>query len=149
MDNEILVAVDGSEHSTKVVSAATDLAKKTSSKILLVSVINPPPQEPEGIRAYEKVENFPDAYAEYLKAITDHLTEKLSKQIQSQSVQHRVVTPSGNPAKEILELADLDKVKSIVIGLKGQHHGIGLIGSLGSVSRRVIENSKVPVLVVP
>ena len=146
--DELLVAVDGSSHSSKVVDSAIGLARKLAAKILLVNVINMPSEEPEGIKEFERIENAPDAYAEYLKDMSDALMEKLSKQVSSSGVDFRVLTPSGNPAKEILEIANLDKVTMIVIGMQGLH-GLGLVESLGSVARRVLEKSKVPVYVVP
>ncbi len=51
-------------------------------------------------------------------------------------------------ADEILNVANVEKVRMIVIGIKGLH-GLAKIRSLGSVTRRVAENAECPVLVVP
>jgi nucleotide-binding universal stress UspA family protein len=69
--NEILVAVDGSKHSFKVVNTACDLAKSLSAGILLVYVMHLPEEEPEGVEEFERVEQYPDAYADYLKELGD------------------------------------------------------------------------------
>jgi len=146
--NEILVAVDGSKHSFKIVDVACEIAKSLSTGIVLVYVMHLQDQEPEGIRAFEKAEQYPDAYADYLQDLGEEVTSKLSDTITKAGVQVRSVTPSGNAAAEILDVAEVDKVKMIVVGVKGLH-GLSRIRSLGSVARRVIENSSVPVLTVP
>jgi len=47
-----------------------------------------------------------------------------------------------------LEYISAQKVFTIVVGMKGLH-GVSRIRSLGSVSRRIVENSTRPVLIVP
>jgi nucleotide-binding universal stress UspA family protein len=132
----------------KVLNYAVYLAKSLSCKILLVSVANIPDSEPDGVSAFEKAENDPDAYAEYLEGVSEEITDKYTDVLQKAGIQSRALTPSGNAAADILEVADEENVKLIVVGLKGLH-GLEKIRSLGSVARRVIENSTRPVVVVP
>ncbi len=146
--DEVLAAVDGSEQSYKVVDTACDFAKSKSAGVLLVYVMKVPSEEPEGVIAFETAEHYPDAYTDYLQQVGAEVTSKLRERIEKTGVKCRVVTPTGNPANEILSIAEIEKSKAIVLGLKGLH-GIGRVRSLGSVARRVIENSKTPVLVVP
>jgi nucleotide-binding universal stress UspA family protein len=146
VDN-ILVAIDGSEHSNRVVDYACNLAKKISAKILLVYVMNPPP-EPEAIEAFERSERYQDAYADYVKALGESVTQKFQERVEKQGLNCTVSMPSGNPAEEIMEIAQIEKPELIVIGLKGLH-GLARFRSLGSISRRVLEHSELPVVVVP
>jgi nucleotide-binding universal stress UspA family protein len=146
--NEILLAVDGSEHSLKVADYASELAKNLSSKILLVCVVNLPSAEPEGIVAFARTESYPDAFGEYLQRLSQEIAKKVSDRLEKSGVESHTITPSGNPAAEILQIAKTRDVKMIVIGLKGLH-GMGRLRSLGSVARRVIEDSTRPVVVVP
>jgi nucleotide-binding universal stress UspA family protein len=146
--DQILVAVDGSKHSFKVVEKGCEQAKASSSSILLVYVMKELVEEPEGIVSYEKSEGYPDAFSDYLQQLGDQITGKLAEKVKEVGIPLRVVTPSGNVAEQILSIANLDKVKMIVIGVKGLH-GLAKIRSLGSVTRRVVENSECPVLVVP
>ena len=53
----------------------------------------------------------------------------------------------GNIANEILSFAKRKKISLIVIGIHGLH-GIGKLKTLGSVSRKVSEQAKCPVLLV-
>jgi len=146
--DKILVAVDGSKHSFNVVDKGCEQAKALSSSILLVYVMKELVVEPEGIVSYEKSEGYPDAFSDYLQQLGDQITDKLAEKIKQAGISFRVVTPSGNVAEQILSVANLDKVKMIVIGVKGLH-GLARIRSLGSVARRVVENAECPVLVVP
>jgi nucleotide-binding universal stress UspA family protein len=146
--NELLVAVDGSDHSAKVVDYASELAKSLTCDILLVSVVHLPSQEPEAIAAFEKAEGYPDAYADYLRRLGDDVTAKLSQRIEKSGVKCRSIVPTGNAASEIVWIAERESAKMIVIGLKGLH-GLAKISSLGSIARRVIENSTKPIVVVP
>jgi nucleotide-binding universal stress UspA family protein len=113
-----------------------------------VTVINPPSTEPEGIVAFETTEGYPDAFAEYLTKVSEEVTRKITEVLENSGVESRAITPSGNPSSEILEIAESEKVNLIVIGLKGLRV-LGRVRSLGSVARRVIEDSTRPVVVVP
>jgi nucleotide-binding universal stress UspA family protein len=146
--DQILVAVDGSKHSFNIVDKGCELAKAFSYSILLVYVTKEHLEEPEGIVSYEKSEGYPDAFSDYLQQLGGQITDKLSEKIKQEGIPFRIDTPSGNVAEQILRAANLDKVKMIVIGVKGLH-GLAKIRSLGSVTRRVVENSECPVLVVP
>jgi nucleotide-binding universal stress UspA family protein len=146
--DQILVAVDGSKHSFTIVDKGCEQAKAFSSSILLVYVMKEYVEEPEGIVAYEKSEGYPDAFSDYLQQMGDQITGQLAEKIKETGIPYRVVTPSGNVADEILNVANVEKVRMIVIGVKGLH-GLAKIRSLGSVTRRVAENADRPVLVVP
>ena len=54
---------------------------------------------------------------------------------------------TGNIAGEILKFAKKKKITLIIIGSQGLH-GIGRLKALGSVSRKVSEFAKCPVLIV-
>ena len=145
---EILVAVDHSQQAFKVVDQACEVAKGLETGIILVYVMSADQSEPEGVAAFEKAEEFPDAFAEYLEDLSEEVTSKLSERIKQAGIPCRAVSPSGNVAGEILEVAKVENAIMIVVGVRGLH-GLARIRSLGSVARRVIENSTIPVLTVP
>jgi nucleotide-binding universal stress UspA family protein len=144
----ILVAVDGSAHSKKVVDFSSDVAKKLSASVTLVYVVKNLPEESPEIVEYERAENFPDAYAEYLRGIGNSVVGKIAKQFEERGVACRPLVEYGNPAERILEVALAGKSEMIIVGLRGLH-GAGRLRSLGSVARRIIENAPCPVIVVP
>jgi nucleotide-binding universal stress UspA family protein len=146
--NELLVAVDGSDHSFEVLNVASDIASKLAAEVLLVYVVQQPAEEPIGIRDYEKAEQYYDAYADYLQNLDEKAISKFSDALKKAGIKFRAITPTGNPAAEILNITELEKPMMIVLGVKGLH-GLARFRSMGSVARNVIENSPVPVLSVP
>lgn len=146
--NEILVAVDGSKHSLKIVDFACQIAKPLTAGIVLIYVMHIPDEEPKGVEMFEKVEHYSEAFSDYLQGLGEEVTGKLSDNVRKAGIPVRAITLEGNPAAEILNVADAEKPMMIVVGVKGLH-GIARFRSIGSVSRNVIENSKVPVVTVP
>lgn len=144
----IVVAIDGSKHCEKVVDVSCQLAKELNSSIVLIHVIRKMPEEPEGVKAFEESEHYKEAFATYLEQLGTSVTTKLSERIAKQEIQCATMTEFGNPVERIVDTARLQNARMIVIGLHGLHN-VGLIRSLGSVARRVIENAHCPVLVVP
>ena len=145
---QIVVAVDGSKHSEKVVDVACQFAKNLDSSIVLIYVLRKIPEEPEGVKAFEESEHYKEAFATYLEQLGKEVTTKLGARTEGQKIQCVTMTEFGNPVERILETAHLQNAKMIVLGMHGQHN-VGLIRSLGSVARRVIESADCPVLVVP
>ena len=143
-----MVAIDGSKHSSAVTGVAVEIAKGLSLKILLVHVLKNELEEPEGLATFERAEEYKDAYADFIQQYGQQVIEEFGHEVEKSGVPFRSVIPTGNPAGEIIEIARLERVKMLVIGMKGRH-GIGRIISLGSVARRVVENSPSPVVVVP
>jgi nucleotide-binding universal stress UspA family protein len=141
----IIVAVDGSKHSEKVLDYAISIAKSISAKILLVNV--PPDYSiPEGYKEYIKEEGADPAT--YYQDLTEGILQKLGDRIRMQKVPYETSAGSGNVAKFVLETASSTNASMIFIGVFGLHR-VGKIKALGSNARRIIENSTVPVVAVP
>jgi nucleotide-binding universal stress UspA family protein len=144
---EILVAVDGSKHSERIVDFAASLAKPLSAKILLIYVM-PSSDIPEDYLDYAKREAISSPVASYLRTVAEEIIAKLGERIKERGVEYEGVYHLGNPAEKIIEAAESKKVGLVVVGVRGLH-SVDRIRALGSVSRRVIENSGIPVLTVP
>lgn len=142
----MLVAVDGSKHSERIVDFAANLAKNMSAGIVLIYVM-PRSDIPEDYLDYARREKL-SPVAAYLETIAEQITTKLGKRIKKQGVEYESIYHLGNPAEKIVETAESRKASLVVVGVQGLH-SVGRIRALGSVSRRIIENSPVPVLVVP
>lgn len=144
---KILVAVNGSPHSEKVVDFAADLAKALSARIVLIFVM-PRPDVPEDYADYAKREILANPVASYLNTVSGEIITRLGSRIKKKGVEFEGIYHLGNPAEKILETAAAKKVELIVVGLHGLHR-VGRLRALGSISRKLMENSRVPVLVVP
>jgi nucleotide-binding universal stress UspA family protein len=141
---EILVAVDGSKYSDRIVDYACELADRMKKKLQLIYVSKDPDFANEYI---EYGGRAPRKKAQRTVLVAESITSKLGKRIADKGIEYEVILDSGNPADKIVSTASERKCDLIVIGLKGLH-GVGRIRSLGSVSRRVIENSPHPVAIV-
>jgi nucleotide-binding universal stress UspA family protein len=142
---EILVAVDGSDFSEKVVEFSCELAKKLSYGIALVYVSKNPDLVEEYIGVGSRA---PSQRAAPYVQVAERLTSKFAEYVSEQGIPVEVILETGNPSDKIITIALFRKTSLIAIGLRGLH-GIGRIRSLGSVSRQVLEEAPCPVIVVP
>ena len=120
---KILVPVDGSENGCKAVDEAILLASKCKAKMDFVYV------------ASEINKDIPS------HIIFDRIWTKLPENIEAQK--H---VETGSISKAILKIADAEKSDMIVMGSRGLGLFKGAI--LGSVSQKVVEDSKIPVMVI-
>ena len=120
---KILVPVDGSVNGCKAVDEAIELAGKCKAKIDFVYV------------ASEINKDIPS------RLVFDRIWEKLPVDIETEK--H---VETGAIPKAILKVASAENSDMIIMGSRG----LGLIKGavLGSVSQKVIEESKIPVMVV-
>jgi nucleotide-binding universal stress UspA family protein len=142
MFEKILIATDGSMHSIRAAKLAVDLAKLSGGKVTALYVV-------DVNRALSDVSsNIADEVFEGLKKTMMKEGEEATKSVEESAklanvpIDKKVV--EGNPAEEILKMAGGMDV--VVMGSIGRT-GLGKF-LLGSVTDKVVRNSKVPVLVV-
>jgi len=141
MFKRIVVAYDGSDHAIKALSTAIELAKAFNSKLDVVEVVDtaallgmgfaPIPSEVIA-QIYNKAQN--DVEQAKKKA-----QEAGVKDVTSQVLE-------GDPATSIIEYASRNGADLVVMGSRGLSTFKRLV--LGSVSSKVVQESRVPVLVV-
>ena len=150
MLTKILVPYDGSKYSTKALTRATELAHNLDSEIILFSVVNVGYVSPPGLLGIIKSKKEKEAIKKWSKSIktdTEKMLKIALKKCESEGITASYVISEGEISSKILDFATKKKISLIVIGSHGLH-GIGKIKTLGSVSRRVSENAKCPVLIV-
>ena len=149
MIKNILVPIDGSEHSNNALKFGLDLAEKYSAKLTLLSVAQPvvvtgpmfitqPMMPPTSTAMY--VQAIESAHKKMLEDTYNRAkAEKPDLEISKRLV-------DGRPADQIVEIADKEKFDLIVIGSRG----VGGVKKffLGSVSDRVADEAHCPVLIV-
>ena len=149
MIKNILVPIDGSEHSNNALKFGLDLAEKYSAKLTLLSVAQPvvvtgpmfitqPMMPPTSTAMYvQAIESAHKKMLEdtYNRAKAEKPDVKISKRL-----------VNGRPADRIVEIADKENFDLIVIGSRG----VGGVKKffLGSVSDRVADEAHCPVLIV-
>jgi nucleotide-binding universal stress UspA family protein len=134
----ILVALDDSAASVAALDQAIDLARAEGARLTLISVAAPPRWRPAG----PFVPPYPtDAQLEVeAREILDRAEERVPD-----DVAVATVFRSGLAAKEILKRAECACHDLIVMGSRGLGPAASLV--LGSVSRAVVAQSKIPVLI--
>ena len=137
MFRNILVAWDGSEHATRALAEAVDIARTQQARLTLLAVAAPlhiwPGQFVPPISQTDLLEAARQVAAEGEKLVPEGVA------VSSHAA-------SGQPGVELLKRATAANHDLIVMGSRGR----GAIRSavLGSVSHFVLNHARVPVLVV-
>lgn len=141
MFKKILVAYDGSDHAVRALDIGIDLAKKYEAKLDIVEVVDTAALLGMGVAPIpgEVIQQV------YNKAKSD--IDNAKSKAQSQGVKEvDGVVLEGDPAAAILEYAGKNGVDLIITGSRGLSTFKRLI--LGSVSTKLVQEAKVPVLVI-
>ncbi|BAZ68409.1 MAG: universal stress protein [Pelatocladus maniniholoensis HA4357-MV3] len=134
----IVVALDSSGIAERVIEALNDLVLPKDSKVILCHVFPPPDSE------MELAADRPHSDSQVLSSLQ---VEKLLQSYQTQlPVASEIELVSGDPAEEIIRLANIYKADLIVIGSRGLT-GMNRIVQ-GSVSSQVVEEAHCSVFVV-
>lgn len=141
---KLLVAVDGSDLSWKVLDFADDMAKKYDAELMVYTVFKP--SESEEMMAKLDM-SYPMAAKEAAKLgdLGDKVVAEAKKRIDP-TVKAIYKDEVGDAPEMILETAEEYGADMIIMGSKGMSKIRETLS--GSVSDYVVRNSKVPVLVV-
>lgn len=134
----IVVALDGSDLSERVIQTIQELELQPATKIILSHVI--PPVESD----LEKIADVPHIDPEVLPY--RHIEQQLQSYQANLPGKSELEIVTGDPAEEIIRLANIYQADLIVIGSRGLT-GVKRIIQ-GSVSSQVVEDAPCSVLVV-
>lgn len=135
MYKTLLFSIDSSPGAKKVLQTVLDMAQLCQSKVVLLSVVEPP-------------ENSDPAHPEQTSTeAVASLLEQAKKVFEQRGFQAETIEREGNPAFVICDVADEVSADLVIIGCRGT--GLTGEGREDSVSARVINLSPCPVLVVP
>lgn len=139
---KILVPVDGSKSSNKSVEVAKEIGKKFEAELLIMTVVS----ETSIFEQYPT--NFPYTL-EVNKANTEraeYVLKEVEESLKDYPYKVELFHTVGSPAEEIVNVAEDRGCSLIIVG----NRGLGAFSRtlLGSVSNKVINASKISVLVV-
>jgi nucleotide-binding universal stress UspA family protein len=147
----ILVPHDGSKYAKKALDYAKDIAKKGNTKIFLLRVVD----EHEYLHGVLLAEiegdyTIKETVHRFVKKEVINQKKELEKITHANEsneikINHHVI--KGNPLEAILEYSKAKKIDLIIVGSQGLK-GIDKLKILGSVSRKVSELSKCPVMII-
>jgi nucleotide-binding universal stress UspA family protein len=139
----ILVPIDFSEVTERVVDTATSLAQAFSSKLCLLHVAAPDPAfvgwdpGPDVVR-HQRATDLRD---EHRRA------QDLAEELRGRGLEAQALLVQGPTVETILERAAKLEADLIVLGSHG--HGALYRALLGSISEGVVRKATCPVLIVP
>ncbi|MEH2420970.1 MULTISPECIES: universal stress protein [unclassified Nostoc] len=136
MFKTVLFPIDQSRETREAADVVTNVVKKYSSRLVLLSVVEEPP---------------PDAPSADDPMVSPEVVAKLLENAQSlfsgQGIQSEILERRGKPAFTICDVADEIGADLIIMGCRGL--GLTEEGADDSVTTRVINLSPCPVLIVP
>ncbi len=138
----IVVPVDGSEHAVRAARIASEMAKRLGVPLTLFHVFPLESYEIIGLSRLSKdeIDRMASSSAE---RITDGIRKELGDALPEDM---NVKSVMGDPAEEILRIADDDMSTLLIMGRRGLSRIETLI--LGSVSDKVLRHTHSPVLVL-
>ena len=140
MFKNILVPVDGSDHALHALDVACDLAQKYAATLRLVHAY--PPIFIEGMMGSDDIEAIIATRAKAGDAILQRAVEHIQGRVTDVTTELR----EAPDAEAILEEAEVRHCDLIVMGTRGLGRLAGLL--LGSVSQKVVQHARCPVLLV-
>ena len=149
MINNMLVAIDGSNHSLKAVDFASAIAACCKARVIILTIIkvHKVQELPADLRKYAELEHIPGVDLDILKKIAGDLVADAEERSREKGADDIVTMVREGPvARTIIACAQDYDVDMIVIGSRG----FGNIEATlrGGVSHRVELLAKCPVLTV-
>ena len=150
--NNILVPVDGSEHSSRAIEYAFEIASKFGSKLILLHVyffalpVTSSPVLP-GVPNYAVMtQESIDVLSQKAKKEANQILVQATNLVKAKNVVVKSLLREGRVVPEILKILETEKVDLIVMGARGIS-GIKKL-FLGSTSEEVVKKANCPVLIV-
>ncbi|MFH1524073.1 MAG: universal stress protein, partial [Chloroflexota bacterium] len=140
--DRILVALDGSSYSERVLPYARALAKSFNSELVLLCV-PAVPEAKEYRAAADVLENIRDQAETNMRKFLD----RISRLLHRDHLKVRVVVTGSIPEHTVVEVAEAENADLIMLTSQGRGGFNALL--MGSVAEHVVQNSLVPVFMVP
>jgi len=124
----ILVAVDGSASSLKAVGFTADLASKYNAELILVTIVPYISKSHDSaIEEYARLEHIPLASTELALAMAESALDSARREAQAKGATRIAAQPSFcDPAKEIISIAEDQRVDLVIVGSRGHGRLAGL-----------------------
>lgn len=141
---KVLIATDGSEYSQRALSLMKEYLPTTADEVILVNVSPNPNVGAIGIVGPPYIDYA--ALADQLRAEAQAILERGGAELERQGFKPRLIFREGDPATEILEIAQAEGVGLIVVGSHGRTGVRRFL--LGSVSDKITTHAPCSVLVI-
>ena len=140
--SKILVPFDGSSYSIKAFKTALDIAKKHKSKVYVLTCL-----EKENLGAWYIDKRINKQIIKDAKNFAKSFLSKLEVTAKNSDVSISIhIDETKSITKKIIDFSDSKKINLVIIGSHGQTGFNRVI--LGSVSNKVSQLAKCPVLII-
>lgn len=143
---KILLPVDGSENSEQTIDYALRIAESEKAELIILNVTDSKRLTSLPEDSFDD-DSSVDAEDEGHKIVNRVKSLIQEKESYSEDVKISAITVEGHPAETILKVATIKEADLIVIATSGKHMINRFL--LGSVTEKIIRQSKIPIMVVP
>ena len=151
MYKTILVPHAGTPAGDEALKHAIHAAKDTSAKIVILHIVEEIPHPRSfGLSESEMESVFTsinDANEEIRKGMEKEMESKI-QQCKDSDIKSQTKVAIGDAAEIILDTIDEEKVDLIIMAKRRKLKGMRKLLSMGSVSRKIVENTSCPVLLI-
>jgi len=151
MYNAILVPHAGTTEGDKALKHAIFIAKSSSAKIILLHIVEEMPlpsmfalSSSESIKLAKSIRN---ANEDLRKGMISEM-EKRAKICNENNIKTSITVTIGLAPDEILKIIKKEKVDLVIMAKRRKLKGLKSLLTLGSVSRKIVENTACPILLV-
>ena len=151
MYKKILVPHAGTSAGDLALKHAIHIAKSSESEIILLHILEDFPHVPVLSLHTSQASRIKQEFAQITKDMKEVMENEMSKRVQmcqKQDVKSSLKVVTGLAAEEILKVIKNQKIDLIVMAKRRKLRGIKGLLSLGSVSRKIVENTSCPVLMI-
>ena len=150
MYKTILVPHAGTPAGDIALKHAIHIAKLSSSKIILLHIIEEFPHVPLVLHA-SLATKIEQQIAEVMEELKDKMKKEMTTRLEickKHGIDAQLKVTVGLPSEEILKIVKNQKIDLIVMAKRRKLKGIKILLTLGSVSRKIVENTSCPVLLI-
>jgi nucleotide-binding universal stress UspA family protein len=140
--DRILVALDGSINSERVLPYARSLAKAFGSEIVLVTV----PAVPE-VKNYRAAAEIVETIRAKAEVNIKKFLEAVARSLREEGIEVRTVVTGSMPAQAIVQVSEAEDADMIMLTSRGRG-GMDIV-LLGSVAQRVVQSTQDPIFMMP
>jgi nucleotide-binding universal stress UspA family protein len=151
MYDTILVPHAGTPAGDLALKHAIHIAKSSSSEIIILHVIEDFPHVPLFSLHASQVTKIKKEIAQVVKEMKSAMEKEMTKRIdkcKKNEIDSHLKVIVGLPAEEILKIVKNQKIDLIVMAKRRKLKGIKSLLTLGSVSRKIVEGTSCPVLMM-
>jgi nucleotide-binding universal stress UspA family protein len=151
MYKNILVPHAGTPAGDLALEHAIHIAKSSKAEITLLHVIEDFPHIPVFSLHASQVSKIKKDLAKVTKEMEEVMEKEMKKRIETckkNGIKSNLKVITGLPAEEIMKIVKSQKTDLIVMAKRRKLKGIKGLLSLGSVSRKIVENTSCPVLMM-